>query len=81
MRNTHQKLVCMRYNKDRDEYELWLSTDGGKEWGFSTGCVCQKGLRDAPEDEPMLISCRIMIELMHCLDLGYEAVPSYRLKI
>ena len=70
----HQKLIRIKYDKEQDEYQLLLSTDGGETWGFDLGCKCQKGLRDGPDDEPMLISCSMLEEIKKSILCGFEMV-------
>ena len=62
------------YNKERDSYELWLSSDSGKSWDVSLSCKCQNGKNDIEEAEPMLVSIELIDSLKHCISLGYKIV-------
>ena len=69
-----KNLVRISYNKEHDEFQLLISTDGGKEWGYSCGCKCVRSERDNPDEEPMYIYCGLIDELKKCLFLGYKMV-------
>ena len=73
-RTIMKKLVRIVYVRPNDEFQLLISNDGGDTWDFCLSTACQKGLHDEPETEPMLISCKILMELKKAIALGYTMV-------
>lgn len=66
-------LARIGYNKEKDMYILYISTDGGKEWGECLGCECRNCKNDTSE-EPMYIHISLIEELKKCIRLGYKIV-------
>lgn len=62
------------YSKDEDEYQLFISTNGGETWGFSRGCKCVRSEHDKPTDEPMFIRVSFVEAIRQALNCGYEIV-------
>ena len=69
-----KNLVRINYDKEHDEFQVLISTDGGEEWGLCAGTRCQRSEKNSSEDEPMYIHCGLIDELKKCLFLGYEMV-------
>lgn len=69
-----KKQARIQYNKERDEYALMLSTDGGKTWGFSLGCRCQRREGESPDAEPMFVSIELIEEMKRSILNGFEIV-------
>ena len=70
----NQKIARIAYNKEKDEYQLLLSTDRGKEWGFSYGSKCQQRKDDDPDAEPLYVYCGIIEEMKKAILNGFEIV-------
>ena len=69
----------IKYNKDEDRYELWISSDGGKTYDFSYGSHCVNRKGDDEGDEPMFIYTRFIEEIRRCIYLGYKFVEFYEM--
>lgn len=64
----------IKYNADRDEFEIWTRTKGETEWGFDTGCKCVRSEHNEKTDEPEYIHCSFVTTLERLIGYGYELV-------
>lgn len=70
----NKNLARIAYNKKEDMYCLMLSTDDGESWDFSFGTKCQRRAGEAPDAEPMYISCELIENMKHAIRCGFEMV-------
>jgi hypothetical protein len=66
-----KKQAMVRYNEEKDRYELYLRNNDNEEWGFSyaSKCVATEG-----STETNFIYFGFLRELMNCINLGYEVI-------
>ena len=62
------------YNKQRDAFELLISTDGGETWGLELSCKCMRSEHDKKDDEPMFVSIELIEAMKRAISYGYEIV-------
>lgn len=72
MKNELQARI--RYNKEKDAYELQLSSDGGKEWSVSISSKCQLSARNDANDEPEFVHISFIEEMKKAIANGFEIV-------
>lgn len=67
-----EKYVRIVYKKEKDAFDLEISTDGGKTWGMSVSAKCTQSKRNAEADEPEFIHYSIISELNRAVWIGYK---------
>ena len=71
----NKKLLCrISYQKDRDAYTLFLSSDGGETWNESMTSYCRCRKQDSEDDEPMYVHVFLIEELKQAIAIGYTMV-------